>query len=349
MPLSSVAEEHLGVLTQVVVYAPDKAIRILREVASGIRVGIEVDLSENRSCRRYSGERYSQSRLIQGVCDGIRGATEGSIICLDTGGGKGKKLGRWDQCRLGGRASDSRPLGAGEEKQFVFLDWAAQHKSELVARIKALWLAVGNIVIRVRGIGGEAVELPTAAVNCICPRLRCEIDDSTRSASVLRGKVIGDDAVLLHRIYRDLLAYPVVKHGYVFHAIQQNLRARLALPIDCEAHAAGGQILTAGHVCRRVVSVADIAGEHHKVVGIAGQAGQLRQLPGVDHLRQFLSLGIHRDAALALHAYLGDIRPHRQIGVDCDMPTNRYLCRGGEGLEARRADSDLINGRREPG
>ncbi len=57
-----------------------------------------------------------------------------------------------------------------------------------------------------------------------------QVDDTAAGTTVLRVEAVGDYAVFLNRIERDLLADSGIVVIFVLNAIQENFRARGALP-----------------------------------------------------------------------------------------------------------------------
>ncbi len=180
----------------------------------------------------------------------------------------------------------------------------------------------------VRGVSREAVKFPQIAVEGVGSRLGGDVDDAAGCTAILRLEVAGDHAELLYGVDRDEDTDAGSEDGDIFHAIEQDLRAGGALTIDVVADAAGGGILSiaAGLAVAAVGGVArrDVAGDGNEVIGIAREAGQLRNLLLIHDLREFLGLRVHLRSAFGQHLHLSHTGADRKLGID------RHAAAGGD-------------------
>ena len=82
---------------------------------------------------------------------------------------------------------------------------------------------------------------------------RPHVDDATRSASILRRKITGDNAEFAHRVQRNVLAQRRVVDIVVVNAVEQHVGAGGAQAVDVVAGAASGNA-NARHSRSRIVA-----------------------------------------------------------------------------------------------
>src|SRR5208282_28433 len=191
------------------------------------------------------------------------------------------------------------------------------------------------------------IELPGRTVETVAARFRGHVDHTARGAPILGREVAGDYAILLHRVHRDLLANDGTKNLCILHAVQQNLGARFPLAIDAVAHALVRGTLTSvtsdtGALIGGVIPVADIAGKRNKVVNIARQAGQLRNLLYADQLRELLRLRIYLSHRSPNYLNHSRTLANLQFGIHRRNAADRDFHGRPVGLKVRARNGQLI-------
>src|SRR5208283_3797987 len=211
---------------------------------------------------------------------GIRTGTVGPEVGLGVGRQHGYKRRVEYLLGFGGRTPHPRPLSGLINEQFVFDNWASNIKAKLISGVCSLGshdhtsgVVCCVVCVGIGGVGREAVEFPAGTVPIIGTRLRGQVDHSSRGAPVLGPEVVRNDVIFLHRIDGNISAHADTKHGHILGAVQQNLGARLPLPVQAVAHATAGKFLAAAGTGGGVIPVADVTGKPNKVVRVAREAG----------------------------------------------------------------------------
>ena len=318
-----VAEKDLGLLAQVVVHAADHIVGVFRKATARVhRRGKADDIEDGKVGikRRVEGLGAAaglSSLQIRGLLQhaGVRGTAVGGEERGDIGRSGGQKLRRGYGRGAGGTAAHTGEFGGAHEEELVFDDGTARNAAKLVPRVDALGNAELGVGYRVGCCCGDAVELPQAAVKGVAAGHGGDGNDTTGGAAVLGREIVGNDAVLLHGIQRDMDRDTVRKNRLVFYTIQQDLRAAGAAAIQAETDTASGVVL--GGTGGGIVTAAHVAGKGDEVVGVAGERGQLSDLRLGDNLGDFRRGGVdHRGAAGGdFHHGVGAGGVHGQLGI----------------------------------
>src|SRR5437762_737310 len=105
---------------------------------------------------------------------------------------------------------------------------------------------------------------------------RRDVDDAARSAAELWREVARQDRELADRVERDVLADRGGELVVVARAVEQHVRARVALAVDAETDAARG----------RLVRLRDVTRELHERVRVAADGWEFLDLRLGDGRRQ---------------------------------------------------------------
>src|ERR1019366_5431345 len=168
-------------------------------------------------------------------------------------------------------------------EELVLQHRSAHGETKLVASKGAFCCTLLVVEFGIRGVRGKPVVLPRIAVEGTAARLGGYADDAARGAAKLRLIVAGGDAEFLNAIQWHIDADSIAEDADILDTVERNFRACRALAVDVESNTARGGVLSirtaAGGTARRAcIAVGDVAGDGDKVIGIAGEAGQRREL-----------------------------------------------------------------------